>query len=96
MAKRDEIGFPLLILGLILTVSAYGFSFILNNYTHFCIVDGILDSINEEKLQNCISNTSSNEMTVYYIGFAGILCLASSSALLSKISFRKRDKSLPK
>lgn len=92
MVKRDEIGFQLLIIGLMLTVSAYGFSFMLNNHTDFCIVDGILDSINKEKLENCISKNSSLQMTVYYIGFVGILCLASSSAFLSKFSFRKRDK----
>ncbi len=89
MAKRDELGFNILILGLICTASAYAFLFILGNYTDFCIVDGILDSINKTKLQDCISKNSNFIMITYYIGFAGIILLAIASVLFSKLSFKK-------
>lgn len=89
MAKRDEIGFFTLIIGLMLTVSAYGFSFILTQSTNFCIVDGVLDSINKTKLENCITKTSEHNLLTYYIGFASIILLAISSVLFSKISFKK-------
>lgn len=89
MVNRDEFGFQLLILGLILTVSAYGFSFILTTTTDYCIVDGIRDNLNMTKLENCISKTSNFNMITYYIGFAGILLLAASSTLFSKLIFKK-------
>jgi len=91
LAKRVEIGFSVLILGLILTVSAYAFSFILTNYTDYCIVDGILDSINETKLENCISENSDWKMLTYYIGFVGIILLAIAAVLFAKISFKKSN-----
>lgn len=92
MTKRDEIGFNILIIGLILSVSAYAFSFILAQSTDFCIVDGILDSINKTKLQNCISKTSNFNITTYYIGFAGIVLLAIASVLLSKLPLKKSSR----
>lgn len=89
MVNRDELGFQFLIIGLILTVSAYGFSFILTTTTDFCIVDGIRDSLNMTKLENCITKTSDFSIATYYVGFAGIVILATSSVLLSKLPFKK-------
>lgn len=86
---REELGFLMLIFGLIFTVSAYGFSFILTTTTDYCIVDGILDSINKTKLQDCISKSSNFNMLTYYIGFAGIILLTISSFLLSSVTFKK-------
>ncbi len=79
----------MLMIGLILTVSAYGFSFILTTTTDYCIVDGILDSLNKTKLQNCISKYSDFNMLTYYIGFAGIILLAVASYLFSPLTFKK-------
>ncbi len=89
MALRDEAGFLLLMLGLMLTVGAYGFSFILSQSTDFCIVDGVLDSINKTKLEKCISNTLDFNVITYYIGFAGIIVLAIATVLFSNVSFKK-------
>ncbi len=89
MVNRDELGFQFLIVGLILTVSAYGFSFILTTTTDYCIVDGIRDSLNMTKLENCITKTSNLNMSTYYAGFTGIILLAISSVLFSKVSFKK-------
>ncbi len=86
--RRGELGFFMLMIGLILTVSAYGFSFILTT-TDYCIVDGILDSLNKTKLQNCISKSSDFNMLTYYIGFAGIILLAVASYLFSPLTFKK-------
>jgi len=91
LAKRAEIGFSVLMLGLIFTVSAYAFSFMLTNYTDYCIVDGILDSINQTKLENCISKNSDWVMSTYYIGFVGIILLAIAAVLFAKISFKKSN-----
>jgi len=77
-------------IGLMLSISAYGFSFILTQSTDFCIVDGVLDSINKTKLQDCISRTSNHSMTTYYVGFVGIIMLAVSTILLSPLSFKLR------
>ena len=89
MAKREETGFLMLMLGLMLTIGAYGFSFIQSQTTDFCIVDGILDSINKTKLQNCISKNLNFNMITYYIGFVGIILLVIASVLFSKLSFKK-------
>lgn len=78
MVHRDEVGFQLLIIGLILTVSAYGFSFMLTTTTDFCIVDGIRDSVNITKLENCITKTSDFNIITYYVEY-----------ILSKISVAK-------
>ena len=94
MVNRDELGFQFLIIGLILTVSAYGFSFILTTTADYCIVDGIRDSLNMTKLENCITRTSDFNMITYYVGFIGIILLAGSSVLFSKISFKKSSKQL--
>lgn len=87
MVNRDEAGFQFLIIGLILTVSAYGFSFILTTTTDYCIVDGIRDSLNIKKLENCL--TTDFNMITYYVGFVGIILLAVSSVSFSKVSFKK-------
>ncbi|MCE9651708.1 MAG: hypothetical protein K8Q89_01400 [Nitrosarchaeum sp.] len=88
-------------------MSAYGFSFILTTTTDFCIVDGIndlvnmikhswiSDSLNTTKIENCITKTSDFNMATYYVGFAGIVILAISSFLLSKLSFRTSSISPP-
>jgi len=89
MVRRDEIGFQFLIIGLMLTVSAYGFSFILTTSTDSCIVNGIRDLPNMTKLDDCITKTSDSSIMTYYIGFAGIILLAISSFLLSNLPFRK-------
>ena len=86
---REELGFLMLIYGLIFTISAYGFSFILTTTTDYCIVDGILDSINKTKLQECISKNSNFNMLIYHIGFAGVILLTISSFLLSSVTFKK-------
>jgi len=87
--RREELGFFMLIIGLIFTVSAYGFSFILTSTTDYCIVDGILDSLNKTKLQNCISKSSDFNMLTYYIGFTGIVLLGIASYLFSPLTFKK-------
>lgn len=89
MVRRDEVGFQFLIIGLMLTVSAYGFSFILTTSTDFCIVNGIRDLPDMTKLEGCITKTSDSSIMTYYIGFAGIILLAISSFLLSNLSFKK-------
>jgi hypothetical protein len=89
MVKRDEIGFYILIGGLVLSVSAYVFSFMLAKYTDICIVDGILDSINKLKLENCIAKNMNFDMLVFYIGFAGIILLVIATISFSKLSFKK-------
>ncbi len=68
--RREELGFFMLMIGLIFTVSAYGFSFILTTTTDFCIVneirnllntvkiDGIIDSLNTKQLEDGIAKNS--------------------------------------
>ena len=52
-------------------------------------MDGILDSINKTKLQNCVSKNLDFELLVFYFGFSGIVLLAIATAFFSKLTFKK-------
>ncbi len=103
--RREEWGFTTLMIGLILTVSAYGFSFILTSHTDFCIQnevsdlviaiksENVTDSLNAVEIENCSKNSDYN-MVTYYIGFTGIISLAISSYLMSSLSFRNPNRGI--
>lgn len=98
--RRHELGFTILMIGLICTVTAYGFSFILSTTTDMCIVNetkilintmntnATNDSLDTSKIDNCVNKNDLN-IDTYYIGFAGILLLAFATFLLSPLPFRR-------